>query len=35
MDIDVLSKEVIGLLINFNVRILQHAIPRVVLGLPE
>jgi GxxExxY protein len=25
----------LGLLINFNVRILQHGIRRVVLGLPE
>jgi hypothetical protein len=47
MDINLLSKEIIGaamqvhralgpgLLINFNVNILQQGIRRVVLGLPE
>jgi hypothetical protein len=25
----------LGLLINFNVKVLQHGIRRVVLGLPE
>jgi hypothetical protein len=32
MDVNALSKEII---INFNVRMLQHGIRRVVLGLPE
>ena len=47
MDMNLLSKEIIGaamqvhralgpgLLINFNVTMLQHGIRRVVLGLPE